>query len=47
MIRCYYLPHQRLTQRAVAARLADKYGARVLRRALELAEVAVDPEADP
>jgi hypothetical protein len=37
----------RLSEEAVAHRLAAKYGARVLRRALELAEAAVDPREEP
>lgn len=44
-----YVPpsRDRLSEEAMAQALARKYGARVLRRALELAEAAVDPEVEP
>ncbi len=44
-----YVParRDRLSDEAMAQALARKHGARVLRRALELAEAAVDPEVQP
>ena len=45
----YHVPasRDRLSVEAAAQTLARKHGARVLRRALELAEAAVDPKVEP